>query len=143
MPSLKLYVAVADDGPVKIGISKNPTKRMQWLDRRPTLVHIEIIPPELNARDVERIAHNLASDFRRSRYDREWFDLGQHHAVILVKRAVEIARSDDCFIGWSIRMPINPTVKAAIERIAEKDEIEVEDVVSSILREFITSRSST
>jgi len=142
MPTLKLYVALSEHGRTKIGVSKNPQKRMLSLDRRPTLVHVEEVPPELNAYDVERLAHGLVWPFRHSSFEREWFKITPQQAIDAVKRALDMAKSDDCVIGWVVRLETSPTIKAALLNNADEDEIEVEALVSNILRDYLTARST-
>lgn len=84
-----IYVIAADEnGPIKIGISQNPEKRLRQLqtghERRLILFHVQEFEPE-RAHLIERIIHNTV---RHKRKIGEWFDLTVVEAIGEVDFAV-------------------------------------------------------
>lgn len=83
----RVYVAQADTGPVKIGISNNTIKRLRQISEgQPyvlTLVHEERVDPEA-APVLEEIVHIELSHFRRRG---EWFNVAPATAVAAIVRA--------------------------------------------------------
>lgn len=86
---MNLYVIGPTRGPKKIGIAKNPERRIRALgtghSRPLRLLYSCRVPSESVAVDIERRAHWL---LRERRMHGEWFDVGARAAIEAVQRAV-------------------------------------------------------
>lgn len=79
-----VYVAMATDGLVKVGVSKNYNKRERELSRTMHGKIMQNFTTEkcLNAFEVEKEVHNRLCEYR---YFGEWYDVDFEYVVNLVK----------------------------------------------------------
>lgn len=73
-----------EDGYYKIGVSKNPTKRIETLQtgNPSTLKLIETYQSD-NARKIEKRLHRL---YKYAKKEGEWFDLGVENEVDFIEK---------------------------------------------------------
>lgn len=89
----QIYAIQSEAGPIKIGVSTDPSRRMadiivcQPFDAR--LIHAVAADDLARAFAVEKIAHFLLSEFRRRG---EWFDITPETAVECLEVALDLAR---------------------------------------------------
>jgi T5orf172 domain len=84
-----VYVAVAESGPTKVGISKNPWARLSGLKKetkRP--VALNFIGQCESAEIAAHIEHRVHEILWRKRYKGEWFSVAVEEAVAAVLDAV-------------------------------------------------------
>jgi hypothetical protein len=89
-----VYVLGGQSGPQKIGISADPTRRLQRVQSHSPdalLLHHQVLP-EGDARLIERVAHRL---LHAQRKHGEWFDVEIAEAVAAVGRAVDLVEAGD------------------------------------------------
>jgi DNA-binding transcriptional regulator YiaG len=88
----KIYVFLSSDGPVKIGISVNPSKRRVHLERNGpaslTMVYEDSLPSKL-ASEAERIVKSKLEPHKRRG---EWFSVSPDEAVDVVKEVISDIR---------------------------------------------------
>jgi|SRR3990172_2221340 len=84
-----VYVIQSDAGPVKIGVSRQPTARlktvMQYQPFDAKVVH-SICDEEICAFAIERAAHALLSAYRQRG---EWFNVSPEQAIEAIAQAIE------------------------------------------------------
>ncbi len=87
--SEKVYVIEAEGGPVKIGVSANPERRVVALRPgsawRLSLARVWQMPDAVSARVVERMAHRTLESV--CRYE-EWFDATVDEAAAVINEAI-------------------------------------------------------
>lgn len=93
-----VYVIESADGYAKVGVSANPSSRLASLQtanpNKLTLCNFIDLThvPEVNAYEVERLAHSYMRLFR---VQGEWFKTSRRHVALSVDRAIwEIYRKD-------------------------------------------------
>lgn len=93
MRKAALYVIKSEHGPVKVGISNNPARRLASLQAgspaKLALAHVESIS-DLSALTVERAAHDL---LRAVHSHGEWFDADAADAVAAIREAITTLRA--------------------------------------------------
>lgn len=86
-----IYAIKSEAGPIKIGVSKNPKRRLESLilcqPFEAKLIHVEAVN---DAHAVEAAAHELLRSFRRRG---EWFDVSIEQAVAAIEEAIEYISS--------------------------------------------------
>jgi len=87
-----VYVIAAENGPVKIGISKDPDARIHTLEKQSgRLISSQYVsPPHSAARYIEKAAH---SHFSGARLEGEWFDVPFEEAKAFVEQLVSASEN--------------------------------------------------
>lgn len=122
-----VYVMLADDGLVKIGISAHPKSRLAALrSTQRKKISLEYATEALpNCLDIEAIAHKLLAGQRVSG---EWFAVDVEKAVWAIGEAIRIARSGEvapCSLGLKMldfHMHIKNDVLAALDELRELED---------------------
>lgn len=88
MLSYVYVISAAEEGPVKIGFSKTPEKRLKKLQTgHPEELRLYYFHslPEKNVKLMERAVHDLN---RHKRIKGEWFNMSVNDAILEIKHAV-------------------------------------------------------
>lgn len=86
-----VYVIGREEGPVKVGISSNPRKRLSQIRTacpfHAELLHVEPMLDRWHARYHEEMFHGV---YEEKRLNGEWFDLDAELAIEQVETSLEI-----------------------------------------------------
>jgi hypothetical protein len=104
-----VYVIAEQDGPLKIGVSDNPTGRMATLKaKRRTLSVVASFSRDGDARLIESIAHRL---LLAKHVKGEWFDVSDAQAIAAIESAIAMVESGDLAI-LNPGIPTTPSPRA-------------------------------
>lgn len=137
-----LYVIKSEAGPVKIGISKEPDRRLATLVQGQPfgaeLMHVEAPPDGIPARTIEAAAHSILASKRRRG---EWFDVTPAEAEDAIRAAIREAiaqiETSVAEVGTgkasAISLRVSDEVKAAAEKAADDDGRSLASYVERVL----------
>lgn len=102
----KIYVIVSDNGPVKVGITNDPKRRLKWFQSaspdKMTLAYVASVGAD--ARAIERKAHGLLKEHRLKG---EWFDTSAWRAAEAISAAIyEFTGSQETALERGFVMPL-------------------------------------
>ena len=115
-----VYAMKSADGPIKIGVSRNPDQRREELQREfaasITVVGSAIVYNRRLAFRAEKIAHRILAAVR---IKGEWFDVTKEEAIDAINRAIEVVQSE--YRQWPLRLnSVRPEIETQPEPKATK-----------------------